>query len=121
LLLAAYRNFYHWTEFVGGDISLTIPYDWQRKYNESGLKVESRMNIPIEPEILNALYSKIPDFRKAYDENGLRVPEFDQYRATVRTRRGFIQSWHDFTGIIRDYMLPNPDINFKLLYGVCYE
>lgn len=110
LLPAAYRNFYHWTEFVGGNISLTIPYEWQKKFNESNLKAEPRMDVPVDSEILNALYSKIPDFRKAYDEKGMSVPEFDHFGATVRTLRGFIQSWHDFTGVIREYMLPNPDV-----------
>lgn len=110
LLPAAYRNFYHWTEFIGGDVSLTIPYEWQVKFNESDVKNEPRMDIPVEPEILNSLYSKIPDFRKAYDEDGMTISEFDQYGATVRTLRGFIQSWHDFTGVVREYMLPNPDV-----------
>jgi transaldolase len=27
LLSAAYRNLYHWTEFIGGDVSLTVPYE----------------------------------------------------------------------------------------------
>jgi transaldolase len=110
LLPAAYRNFYHWTEFVGGDISLTIPYEWQKKFNESNVKPEPRMDIPVAAEIVDTLYSKIPDFKKAYDEKGMTIPEFDGFGATIRTLRGFIQSWHDFTGVIREYMLPNPDV-----------
>jgi transaldolase len=110
LLPAAYRNFYHWTEFVGGDLSMTIPYEWQVKFNESDTKVEPRMELPVDPEIIDGLYSKIPDFRKAYDENGMTIAEFDQFGATVRTLRGFIQSWHDFAGVIREFILPNPDV-----------
>jgi transaldolase len=110
LLPAAYRNFYHWTEFVGGDITLTIPYEWQKKFNEADIKVTSRMDIPVDPKILNDLYTKIPDFRKAYNVDGMNPADFDSYGATVRTLRGFIQSWHDFVALIRDYMLPNPDV-----------
>jgi transaldolase len=110
LLSAAYRNFYHWTEFVGGDVSLTLPWEWQVKYNESGIKPTPRMHEPVGEEILEALYTKLPDFRRAYDENGMTVEEFDTFGATVRTLRQFIAAWHDFVAVIRDFMLPNPDV-----------
>lgn len=73
LLSAAYRNFYHWTEFVGGDVSLTIPFEWQVKFNESGVKPLARMHEPVNPEIVNALLEKIPDFRRAYKELEFRL------------------------------------------------
>jgi transaldolase len=110
LLSAAYRNFYHWTEFVGGDVSLTIPHEWQVKFNESGTKPVPRMQVPVAAEILDGLYSKIPDFRRAYDEAGMTVDEFDTYGATVRTLRSFIEAWHNFVAVIRDFMLLNPDL-----------
>jgi transaldolase len=110
LLSAAYRNFYHWTEFVGGDVSLTIPHEWQVKFNESGVAVTPRMHEPVKAEILDTLYDKIPDFRKAYDEDGMTAEEFDAYGATVRTLRSFIAGWHDFVAAIRNFMLPDPDV-----------
>jgi transaldolase len=79
LLPAAYRNFYHWTEFVGGDITLTIPYEWQKKFNDADIKVTPRMDIPVDPNILKDLYTKIPDFRKAYDVDGMKPVDFDSY------------------------------------------
>src|SRR5579871_5390171 len=33
LLAAAYRHHMHWSELIGGDVSLTIPYDWQKLFN----------------------------------------------------------------------------------------
>jgi transaldolase len=110
LLSAAYRNFYHWTEFVGGDVSLTLPWEWQVKYNESGIKPQPRMQEPVGEEIMETLYTKIPDFRRAYDEDGMTVEEFDAFGATVRTLRSFIEAWHNFVAVIRDVMLPNPDL-----------
>jgi transaldolase len=56
------------------------------------------------------MYEKIPDFRRAYDEDGMTIDEFDTYGATIRTLRGFIASAHDLMGEVRDFMLPNPDI-----------
>ncbi|MDR7456478.1 MAG: transaldolase family protein [Armatimonadota bacterium] len=110
LLAAAYRNVYHWTEFVGGEVSLTMPHEWQVKFNESGRRPVPRMDEPVPEGILEGLYAKIPDFRRAYDENGMTVDEFDTYGATVRTLRQFIEGWHSFVALIRDVMLPNPDV-----------
>lgn len=110
LLSAAYRNFLHWTEFVGGDVTLTLPWEWQVKYNESGIDPVPRMNVPVSEEILDALYAKLPDFRRAYDEDGMTLAEFDTFGATVRTLRSFIEAWHNFVAVIRDFMLPNPDL-----------
>jgi transaldolase len=110
LLSAAYRNFLHWTEFVGGDVTLTLPWEWQVKYNESDVRPTPRMDEPVDGAILEALYTKIPDFRRAYDEDGLTVQEFDTFGPTVRTLRSFIEGWHSFVAVIRDMMLPNPDI-----------
>ncbi len=110
LLSAAYRNFLHWTEFVGGEVVLTMPWEWQVKYNESDVKPTPRMHIPVDKEIIHALYSKIPDFRRAYDVDGMSVHEFDTFGPTVRTLRSFIEAWHTFVGVIRDMMLPNPDL-----------
>lgn len=110
LLAAAYRNFHHWIEFVGGDVTLTIPYEWQQKFNASDVKPVPRMDIPVDQEIVHALYTNIPDYRRAYDENGLAVGEFDTYGATVRTLRSFHEASHDFVGVMRNIMLPNPDV-----------
>ncbi len=109
-LAAAYRHLGHWSELIGGDIVLTIPYEWALKINASDIPVVERMQNPVDPKIVDALYSKIPDFRRAYDEDGMSPEEFDGYGATVRTLRGFIAAVHELTGIVRDFMLPNPDV-----------
>jgi len=110
LLAAAYRHLGHWSELIGGDVVLTIPYEWQLKINESNIEVIERMSKPVDPMIVETLYQKIPDFCRAYDANGLTNAEFDTYGATARTLRTFISSYHELQGIIRDFMLPNPDI-----------
>ncbi|MFN3982750.1 MAG: transaldolase family protein, partial [Caldilinea sp.] len=110
LLAAAYRHLGHWSELIGGDIVLTIPYEWQLKINASDIPVIERMQNPVDPKIVEALHSKIPDFRRAYDPDGMTVAEFDGYGATVRTLRTFIAAVHDLMGVVRDFMLPNPDV-----------
>lgn len=111
LLAAAYRHHLHWSELIGGDVVLTIPAAWQRLFNESEVEVRERMDDPVAPEIVDELYSRMPDFRMAYDEDGMSIDQFDTYGATVRTLRGFIASYHELTRVIReDFMLPNPDV-----------
>jgi transaldolase len=109
LLAAAYRHHMHWSELIGGDVTLTIPYEWQLMFNRSDIEVRERMQNPVEPEIVAELYRKFPDFRKAYDEDGMRVEEFDRYGATVRTLRTFVSSYYELVAFVRDFMLPDPD------------
>ena len=111
LLIAAYRHHLHWSEFIGGDLILSIPYDWQKRFNTSDVPVTARIDQPVDPAIIDDLSRHVPDFRQAYEPDGLTPQQFDSYGATVRTLRGFITSYHDLLGLIReDFMLPNPDV-----------
>jgi transaldolase len=109
-LAAAYRHLGHWSELIGGDVVQTMPYEWALKANSSDIPIIERIQNPVDPQIVDELYDKIPDFRQAYDEDGMSPEEFDSYGATVRTLRGFITSVHDLAAVIRDFMLPNPDV-----------
>lgn len=111
LLSAAYRHHLHWSELIGGDIIMTIPYDWQKLFNASDVEVKERFQDPVPQEVVDLLYKKFPDFRRAYDEDGLTPEEFDTFGPTVRTLRSFISSYHDLVAVIRDFMLPNPDVH----------
>ncbi len=109
LLAAAYRHHLHWSELIGGDIVQTIPYEWQVLFNKSDIEVRKRMQDPVDPATVDELYRKFVDFRRAYDENGLALEEFDRFGATVRTLRTFIGSYADLLACVRDFMLPDPD------------
>jgi transaldolase len=110
LLAAAYRHRLHWTEFVGGDVVLTIPHAWQVRFNGSGISPAVAIDEPVDAGTINELLTRIPDFERAFEPAGLTIDEFDGYGATVRTLRGFIKSYHDLVGAIRDVVLPDPDI-----------
>ena len=110
LLSAATRNHMHWSEFIGGDVVVTLTHEWQKRFNASDIEVIPRMDSPVDPQIIDGLYKKFADFRRAYDENGMTVDEFDDYGPNVRTLRQFIDGYHSLVGTIRDFMLPNPDI-----------
>ena len=110
LLAAAYRHRLHWTELVGGDVSMTLPYPWQVRFNASGITPSSRMEVPVDPALIADLYDRIPDFRRAYEPDGMTPDEFEGFGASARTLRAFVKSYHDLQGAIRDLVLPDPDI-----------
>jgi transaldolase len=110
LLAAAYRHHLHWSELIGGDVILTIPGGWQRRFNASAVEVRARMHEPVDPQIIQELRARFDDFGRAYDEDGMTEAEFDTYGATVRTLRGFISSYHELIALVRDLMLPDPDV-----------
>ena len=110
LLAAAYRHHLHWSELIGGDVSLTIPYAWQRRFNASAVEVKPRFDHPVPAAYVHELLARIPDFGRAYEPDGLAVEDFDGYGATVRTLRGFIGSYWDLVRAIDEVILPNPDV-----------
>jgi transaldolase len=109
LLSAAFRNHMHWSEFIGGDVVISPPCAWQKRYNESDIEVISRIETPVDPKIVETLLDKFTDFRRAYTENGLTPEEFDTFGATRRTLRQFIGAVAEMNALVRDVMLPNPD------------
>ncbi len=109
LLSAAYRNHLQWSEFIGGDVVLTIPYEWQKRFNSSDVEVKPRMDNPVDPAIIAELRKKFPDFVRGYDADGMKPEEFEHYGAVQRTLRGFIAGYTDLLSVIRDFMIPNPD------------
>ena len=110
LLAAAYRHRLHWTELVGGEVSLTLPHAWQVRFNTSGIVPVARMDVPVDPAMIDDLYERIPDFRRAYDPDGMTPAEFESFGASARTLRAFVKSYHDLQGAIRDLVLPDPDV-----------
>jgi len=110
LLAAAYRHHLHWSELVGGDLILTIPYLWQRRFNASVLEVRERIHEPVADDIVTELCERFPDFRRAYEVEGLSVEDFDTFGPTVRTLRSFIAAKYQMIEFVRDIMLPNPDV-----------
>jgi transaldolase len=105
LLSAAFRNHFHWSEFIGGDVVISPPWQWQQRYNGSDVTVENRMDTPVDAKIIAELEKKFVDFRRAYDENGLTLEEFDGYGATVRTLNQFCQATTTVIATIREMMI----------------
>lgn len=104
LLTAAFRNIHHWTAFVGGDVLATIPTPFQKRINASDVAFESKIDEPVNETWLNQLLT-LPEFKKAYDVDGMSVEAFDSYGAVIDTLTQFYQGYDDLVKIIRKYIL----------------
>jgi transaldolase len=110
LLSAAFRNHLHWSEFIGGKVVISPPYRWQQRFNASDIPIENRMGKPVDPSIIDELDRKFPDFHRSYHEDGMRVVEFDDFGPTRRTLRQFAKATDDIVALVREIMIPNPDV-----------
>jgi transaldolase len=109
LLGAAIRHHLHWSELIGGDVVITMPASWQKRFNASDVEVRPRMDDPVDPAIVAELRSHFADFTRAYEPDGLTPAEFDAFPPTARTLRAFIASYHELLHQVTDAMIPNPD------------
>ena len=102
MLAAAYRSHLQWSEFIGGDMIMTIPYKYQKRFNESDVEVKSRIDDPVNPAYIAEL-RKLPDFVKAYDH--METKDFDAYGAVNVTLEQFAGGYDDLVKIVRKFMI----------------
>ena len=107
---AAIRHHLHWSELIGGDVIITMPSAWQRRFNASDVEVRPRMDQPVAAGILDDLRRHFPDFVRAYEPDALTPDEFDDFPPSARTLRAFIGSYHELLHQVTDALIPNPDV-----------
>ncbi|WP_224250036.1 transaldolase family protein [Hyalangium gracile] len=105
LLAAAYRHHLHWSELIGEGAIQSIPYGWWKQFNASDITPRKTLSEPVASEIVDTLRRKLPDFRRAYDEEGMRPEEFAGYGASVHTLRQFLGGYQQLVEWVRDRML----------------
>ena len=106
LLSAATRHHRHWSEFIGADMIVTLTHQWQKRFEASNIKVISRIDDAVDPEIIDGLLGAFVDFKRAYEEQGLAQGEFDGFGPTKKTLYGFTAAYQDLVRVIRGFMLP---------------
>ncbi len=108
LLSAAFRNHYHWSELVGGDVVVSPPHAWQVRFNASDIVVKERIGDQVSPEVVADLRRRFPDFARALDEHGLVPTEFDTFGPSLVTLRQFLGATGELATLVRDVMTPDP-------------
>jgi len=97
------RGLQHFTEMIGGDMHITI--NWKGtadKLIETDPPVVYRMETPAPQSAIDELLEKVPDFRRAYAEDGLAIDEFEEYGPVALFRRMFLKGWENLLQVIKD-------------------
>ena len=96
------RGLHHFTEMVGSEMHITI--NWKGtadKLIEEDPPVVYRMDTPAPQQVVDELLEKIPDFRRAYEEDGLSRAEFADYGPVMLFRSMFLKGWDFLLSTIR--------------------
>ena len=84
----------------------TLPPEWQVFINATGETINPDAINAREPEDKIARIRKhFPDFIKAYEEDGMKIEEFDEFGSSRKTLRQFIGGYEDLLRFVRDCML----------------
>ena len=97
------RGLHHFTEMVGSEMHITI--NWKGTADElieKDLPVVYRMFNPTSQEVIDELLQKIPDFKKAYLEDGLALEEFKDFGPVNYFREKFLNGWEFLLDVIKE-------------------
>ena len=106
-VLSNFKTEYHWREFLGGKIMLTIPRRILPDL-EACESFENRIDIPVPSEYTEELLEQIPFYRNAYEEGALQPKEFTGFEGFRQTIRKFTEEYAGGLATVREVMLPNP-------------
>ena len=89
-IVAALRGAYHVTELAGAEIIISIAPNIQEMLLSESLPREERIHADVPADVIERL-SKLPEFVRAYDPEGMKPGEFITYGATQKTLAQFYE------------------------------
>lgn len=89
------RGTHHFTEMVGGDVHVTINWSTAQSLIETNEPVVNRMDEQPSKDVVEELSAKLPDFRRAYDEDGLPLEAFKDFGPVQLFRNMFLEGYGD--------------------------
>jgi transaldolase len=102
LLGGGARGTHHFTDFVGGEVHITINWSTAEEILALNPPVTNRIAIETPRGVIAELEKKLPDFRKAWREGELGVEEFAEYSPVQRFRNQFIRGWTQMLDTIKE-------------------
>lgn len=90
LLVAALRGTHHMTELAGADLIMSIHPKYQEVLIGDSLPKEERIGCPVPMDAIERL-SKLPEFVRSYDPDGMTEKDFISFGATQRTLSQFYE------------------------------
>jgi transaldolase len=91
LMAAGMRGAYHATDLAGGDLTLSIHPKIQAMISQLTEPFEEHIDIPVDAEVIDRL-TRIPEFVRAYEPNGMKPSEFITYGVVQKTLAQFIET-----------------------------
>jgi len=88
------RGNHHFTEMVGGDVHVTINWTTAEDIMAQDTPLVDRIGVETPPAVIDELCEKFPDFRRAYEDDGLAVEEYAEYGPVQLFRNAFMKGWH---------------------------
>jgi transaldolase len=102
LLGGGARGTHHFTEMVGGALHVTINWSTAEEIIKADPPITSRIDAMTPQAVIDELCDKLPDFRKAYHDDGLAIEEFGGFAPLQFFRNMFVQGWDTLVGNIRE-------------------
>jgi len=87
------RGLSHFTEFVGGDIHITINWREVEQLLAQDGPVVPLMDAPTPSEVVEELSAKLPNFRRAYAEDGLAPRQFADFGPLMFFKTMFLNGY----------------------------
>jgi len=97
------RKLEDFTELVGGDLHITI--NWKGtadKLLEKNDPVVSRIDSYPEPALIEELMEKLPDYRRAFETDGMEPHEYYDYGGVELFRTSFMKGWNKLIELIEE-------------------
>jgi transaldolase len=97
------RKLEDFTELVGGDLHITI--NWKGTADtllDLDKDVTSRINVDPDQAVIDELMTKLPDYRRAYEEDGMSEDEYYDFGGVELFRSSFMKGWETLLDLIQE-------------------
>lgn len=96
------RGIHHFTELLGGAVHVTINWSTAEEILQTDPPITFRIDATAPQAVVKELCAKLPDFRKAYLDDGLAVEEFANFGPLQYFRNMFVRGWEELTSAVRE-------------------
>lgn len=83
----------HFTNFVGGDMHVTINWSTALELMAADIPMENAIDRAVPSNLVDELLEKLPNFRRAFDEDAMDAEEFADYGPVMLFRTQFMNGW----------------------------
>jgi len=96
------RSLLHFTGLVGGDLAVTLNWTTMEELIAGDGQVRSRIGDPSSQSVVDELCRKLPNFLRAYEEQGLAIEEYEDFGPVVLFRTMFLNGYTRLLDAVAD-------------------